>query len=61
MNVGVKELEDSTIDIMNDNVDGYDIIKVLKRPTPICKFCNPEIEYAVWETGQPQKADWFSA
>lgn len=60
IHIGEDELRSSTIDMMSDDIDGWDIKKYCKKPNPLCKYCNPKIENVVWETGEPQKEDWFS-
>ena len=55
-----EEMQKSSIDLMDDNIDGWDILKFFRRPSVLCKYCNPELEYEPWETGLPQAGDWFS-
>ncbi len=53
------ELKKSSIDLMSDEVDGWDIIKYFNRPVSLCRFCSCEDVWVPWELGQPQKADWL--
>ena len=55
-----EEMRKSSIDLMDDDIDGWDILKFFRQPSALCKFCNPKIEYEPWETGLPQIEDWFS-
>ena len=55
-----EELQKSTINLMDDNIDGWDILKSFRRAPALCKFCNPKSENVAWETGLPQVEDWFS-
>lgn len=53
------ELKSSSLDIMSDDVDGWDMLKYFSAPTSICRFCCPECKESLWETGQPKIEDWI--
>lgn len=55
-----EELFKSSIDLMSDDIDGWDILKYFSHPTPLCRFCSPERECLPWETGKPEKEDWIN-
>ena len=55
-----EELRTASIDLMDDSIDGWDMLKFFKQPSVLCKFCNPKRENEPWETGLPQIGDWFS-
>lgn len=53
-----EELRNSSLDLMSDDVDGWDMIKFFNAPVPLCRFCCPERQEKLWETGQPRIEDW---
>ena len=55
-----EELINSSIDLMDNDVDGWDILQYFTHPTPLCRFCSSERESLPWETGQPKKEDWIN-
>lgn len=54
------ELKDSSLDLMSDDVDGWDMLKYFNTPAPICKYCCPKRKERPWETGQPRIEDWIA-
>lgn len=56
-----EEMQESSIDLMDDSIDGWAILKFFEQPSTLCKYCNPAIENEAWEVGLPQKEEWFSS
>lgn len=54
------ELKNSSLDLMSDDVDGWDMLKYFSAPVSICRFCCPECKDSLWETGQPKIEDWIA-
>ncbi len=50
----------SSIDLMSDEVSGWDVLKYFAQPASLCRFCSPEDALEPWETGSPKKEDWIS-
>lgn len=53
------ELKNSSIDLMSDEMDGWEMLQCLRRPVSLCRFCSSEDVWEPWETGYPQKGDWI--
>lgn len=53
------ELKDSSIDLMNDEIDGWEMMKYFSHSTPLCRYCYADEVWEKWETGQPDKTDWI--
>lgn len=62
LNIDIEEQEliDSSIDLMDDFVDGWDILCYYERATPLCRFCCPEEVLEKWEVGLPDRTDYFA-
>ena len=56
-----EELLNSSIDLMSNDIDGWDILQYFSHPTPLCRYCSTERECLPWETGQPHKEDWINS
>lgn len=54
------ELLNSSLDLMSDEIDGWDILQYYTFVTPICRYCSPDNVLENWEVGQPDKADYFA-
>lgn len=59
IHINESELMSASIDLMSDDIDGWDIMQYLKQPTSLCRFCATDDEWVPWETGQPRKEDWI--
>lgn len=54
------ELRENAVDLLDDNIDGWDIMKYFRHPASLCRFCSPEDLWLPWETGRPQREDWIA-
>lgn len=59
IHISESEFMNASIDLMSDDIDGWDIMQYLGQPTSLCRFCAAEDEWVSWETGQPKKEDWI--
>lgn len=54
------ELMNSSIDLMDDAIDGWDILNYYEHATSLCRFCSPREVLVKWEVGQSDKMDYFA-
>ncbi len=59
IHIDVDELITSSVDLMDKEVDGWDILKYFNGPTPLCRYCSPDEVLEPWGTGFPHKEDWI--
>lgn len=57
--ISEEELRNASLDLMNDDVDGWDMLKYFNAPVSLCRFCCPERKESLWETGKPEIEDWL--
>lgn len=60
--IGEEELKKSSIDLMKNEApgEGWDIIRKLKCPVSLCRFCSAKEIWENWEVGIPQREDWIA-
>lgn len=56
-----EELMNASLDLMSNDVDGWDMLKYFNKPVSICRYCCPERKERLWETGKPKIEDWIVA
>ncbi len=52
-----EEYEQSSIDF--NRLDGWEILKLLRKPFSMCRFCSDSIKNIEWECGKASKEDWI--
>lgn len=60
LSIDEDELNASSINLMSDENDGWEIIKYFAKPVSLCRFCSPKDLWEKWETGYPRKEDWIA-
>lgn len=57
--ISEQEMMVNSIDIFDDNINGWQILERLEKYFSLCRFCGKKSEEIFWESGIPKKADWI--
>lgn len=60
LDIGEQFLIENSIDLVNGNEDGWEILQKISFPSESCKYCSPKIEEFDWcNSGNINKEDWL--
>lgn len=53
------ERDSNSIDLLHGTENGWGILKRLKKPFSLCRFCSSDFREIPWENGVARAEDWF--